>query len=119
MLVLDFQHLKLSGHFAYHQIQLSKVLRSDHRLNLRVFFESWNKQRLYFYIGQLYFITETQCVYCAVRTTCLSMIHINCILSKVKHSLLLSEGSEKFLKIRFKLQLKQFLCIWKEANWIH
>ena len=37
-------------------------------------------------INRLVFITETECVYCAVRTGCLYIIHTNLSISSVSHS---------------------------------
>ena len=61
--------LKLSGYFIYHDIlTLGKSTFCPH--NLFVLYGSQNKQRLFPYRASTgwFFVTETESVYCAVRT---------------------------------------------------
>ena len=53
----------------YHRLYSSEILRSVHTLSLCLLYGSQNKQRLIFLhsVKLLVFITETECVYCAVR----------------------------------------------------
>jgi len=55
---------------------LIKILRSAHTVYLCVLCGSENKQRLFHYtaLTDWFFITETECVYCAVRTGSLYII---------------------------------------------
>ena len=54
------------------------ILRSAHTVYLCVLCGSENKQRLFPYtaLTDCFFITETECVYCAVRTGSLYIIQV-------------------------------------------
>jgi hypothetical protein len=77
-----FNNLKPSGLFAYRQVEQSTILRSAHTMYLCVLCGSENKQPLFPYtaLTDWVFITETDCVYCAVRTGFLNKIQVNFLL---------------------------------------
>ena len=70
----------------YQQVENSDILLSAHTGCLCVLYGSQNKQRLFPYtafislynINWLVFITEMECVYCAVRTGSLYIIQVMC-----------------------------------------
>ena len=69
----------------HHQVEHSTIPLSAHTVYLCVLCGSENKQRLFHCTALtdwLVFITETECVYCAVRTECLSIIQVKFALLK-------------------------------------
>jgi hypothetical protein len=67
-----------SGHYMYHQVWHSQILRSSH-IDIRVLCRSRNKQRLFTYtaLTDWFFITKRDTVYCEVRTEYLYTIQIS------------------------------------------
>ena len=66
-----FRLSKPGGYYMYHQVQHSQILRSAHTVYLCVLCGSENRQRLFHcttLTDRLVFVTETESVYCAVRT---------------------------------------------------
>ena len=66
-----FNLLKPTGYVLHQQVQHSRIVRSAHTVYLCVLCGSENKQRLFHCTALtdwLVFITETECVYCAVRS---------------------------------------------------
>jgi hypothetical protein len=65
----------------YRQVWHSAILRSAHTAYLWVLCGYENKQRLFPYttLNCLVFITEMECVYCAVRNGSLYIIQVNCL----------------------------------------
>ena len=74
-----FNPLKPSGQYMYHQVYHSAILHSAHTLCLCVLCGSQNKQPLFPYttLTDWFFIIETECVYCAVRTGSLKTVMVN------------------------------------------
>jgi hypothetical protein len=68
----------------YHYVENAKSLHSAHTVYLCVLHDFHKKQRLFFYpaLTELVFITETECVYCAVKTKIVIQIYLS--LQRVK-----------------------------------
>jgi len=70
-----------SGHWMYHQVEHSAVLRSAHTAVFMCFV--WISEQTAIIslhnINWLVCITETECVYCAVRTGSLNIIQVNTV----------------------------------------
>jgi hypothetical protein len=68
-----------SGHYMYRRVLHSQILRSAHTAVFMCFVWIWERTAIIFLynINWLVFITETECVYCAVRTGCLYTIQVN------------------------------------------
>ena len=66
----NFKVLRPSSNFTERHVPCSAVLRSAHTVYLCVLCGYENKERLFPYtaLTDWFFITETECVYCAVRT---------------------------------------------------
>jgi len=66
----------------YRKVYHSLILRSAHTVYLCVLCGSENKQRLFPYaaLTDCFLITETECVYCAVRIGSLNVIQFHIIL---------------------------------------
>ena len=66
---LNINLLKPTGYYTYHQVEHSKILHADYTAFM--FFVWLSEETVTFVlhiITRLVFITEVECVYCAVRT---------------------------------------------------
>ena len=78
-LVLSFPLLTLlksSGYYMYHQFNIQQRYVLPQCMYLCVLCGSENKKLLFHYTALQVFTTETECVYCEVRTECLYIIHV-------------------------------------------
>ena len=69
---------KASGHYMYSQVQHLKILRSAHTAVFMCFVWIWEQTAIISQYSNnwLVFITETESVYCAVRTGSLNVIRL-------------------------------------------
>ena len=94
------------------------ILRSAHTVHLCVLCGSENKQRLFPYtaLTDWFFITETDCVYCVVRTGSLNKAVCALSLTGLSSLLLLKIRSLKQMVINIKIQIPSGLNKTKFCN---
>ena len=112
-------------------IQVIKILRSAHTMYLCVLYGAQNKAIIFLYsINWLVFITETECVYCAVRTGSLYIIRVMCFvwiweqtaiisLYSINWLVFITETESVYCAVRigslYIIQVMCFVWIWEQT----